>query len=255
MIAMLRRTLQILTLGAFCTGHAQAQSVADDRHFSLSAPPALIDSGLLKHLIPRFSLKTRIRIALAESDSPTHARFGGTGTAVFNGLDQLWHFQAGPDPDAERFAEWLVSDVGRKTIESFQPNGRVLFAAAKAVAETTARAVLDGDAARGEVASFSFCGRCHVVGEKNRMNSIGSTPSFAVLRTLRDWQERFETFYVQNPHPAFTQIADLTPPFDPTRPSPIRAMEITLTDLENILAFVQTIPPAELGRPVQTMQD
>ena len=77
----------------------------------------------------------------------------------------------------------------------------------------------DGDALRGEEVSLSHCGRCHVVSDKNRMNSIGSTPSFAVLRTLRDWEDRFQAFYVLNPHPAFTQITDVTKPFDATRPS------------------------------------
>jgi hypothetical protein len=94
-----------------------------------------------------------------------------------------------------------------------------------------------------------------VVSDKNRMNSIGSTPSFAVLRTLRDWEDRFQAFYVLKPHPAFTQIEDVTEPFDPTRPSPIAAVEMTLDDLENIMAFVQGIAPADLGRPVQSMQD
>jgi hypothetical protein len=76
-----------------------------------------------------------------------------------------------------------------------------------------------------------------------------------VLRTLRDWEDRFQAFYVLNPHPAFTQVADVTEPFDPTRPSPIHTMEITLDDLENIMAFVQGIAPADLGSPIRSLQD
>ena len=84
------------------------------------------------------------------------------------------------------------------------------------------------------------------------MNDIGSTPSFAVLRTLRNWDSRFQAFYALNPHPAFTQVAEVTPPFDRTRPSPIVPVEITLDDLEHILTFVAQIPPADLGAPIRS---
>ena len=37
--------------------------------------------------------------------------------------------------------------------------------------------------APGEKLSYIDCGRCHVIGERNRMGGIGSTPGFAVNRT------------------------------------------------------------------------
>ena len=230
------------------TGFALAQ----DKAFALSAPDALKESGLLKHVLPRFSLKTQIRIEIVENGAD--AAFGDVGSVVFQGLDQVWRFSVGDDPDAMRFADWLRSDVGRNTVEGYQIDGVALFSSEVKVERKTVEVRYDGDAAKGEEASLSYCGRCHVISEKNRMNSIGSTPSFAVLRTLKDWQERFQTFYVLNPHPAFTQVVDVTEPFDPTRPSPISALEMTLDDLENILAFVQGIAPADLGRPVQSMK-
>jgi hypothetical protein len=118
--------------------------------------------------------------------------------------------------------------------------------------ETVEVNVLEGDAVAGEEISLTQCGRCHVINEKNRMNGMGSTPSFRVLRSLPSWQERFETFYVLNPHPSFTQIEDVTPPFDPARPSPIVPIEITLDDLEAILAYVSLVEPADLGAPIQS---
>ena len=90
-----------------------------------------------------------------------------------------------------------------------------------------------------------------MIGEVNKHNGLGSTPSFGVLRSLPNWNQRFEGFYALNPHPSFTQIADVTPPFDPERPSPIYPLEITLADLDEILAFVSSIPPADLGAPIQ----
>jgi hypothetical protein len=228
---------------------------AQDKTFTLAAPEPLVESGLLRFILPRFTLKTQTRIALAESGAVADARFGDTGIVAFAGLDTVWKFDAGDDPDALRFADWLRSDVGRNTVDSYQVDGVALFTSEIKVEKVVVQITYDGDALRGEEVSLTHCGRCHVVSDKNRMNSIGSTPSFAVLRTLRDWEDRFQAFYVLNPHPAFTQIEDVTDPFDPTRPPPIAAVEMTLDDLENIMAFVQGIAPADLGRPVQSMQD
>ena len=61
----------------------------------------------------------------------------------------------------------------------------------------------------------------------------------------------FQAFYVLAPHPAFTQIKDVTEPFPIDLPSPIAPMEITLDDLEAILAYVAEMPPADLGAPIQ----
>ncbi|SHG86015.1 hypothetical protein [Marivita hallyeonensis] len=232
-----------------------APAFAQDKQFTLSAPDALIESGLLKHILPRFSLKTQTRITLVAPDAPADARFGTDGLVAFEGLEQVWKYDAGNDADAQRFAEWLRSDVGRNTIDGYEVDGVAPFTSEVEVKKVVVAVTYDGDAALGEKVSLSYCGRCHVVSDKNRMNSIGSTPSFAVLRTLSDWENRFQAFYVLNPHPAFTQITDVTDPFDPSRPSPIHALEMTLGDLENIMAFVQGIPPADLGRSMRALSE
>ncbi|MCK0149718.1 hypothetical protein MWU54_06765 [Marivita sp. S6314] len=237
----------------FCAIFA-VPAFAQDKTFTLAAPDALIESGLLKYILPRFSLKTQTRITLADPGTTADAAFGDDGLVAFQGLDRVWRFDAGDDPDAQRFADWLRSDVGRNTVDSYQIDGAQVFTSEVEVKQVVVAVTYDGDVKRGEDASMSYCGRCHVINEKNRMNSIGSTPSFAVLRTLQDWEYRFQAFYVLNPHPAFTQIADVTDPFDPTRPSPIHALEMTMDDLENIMAFVQGIAPADLGQPVQSLK-
>jgi hypothetical protein len=247
------RPLWFLALSLMLGSLTALPAAAQDKTFTLEAPAALVDSGLLKFILPRFTLKTQTRITLTEPGTGADARFGDSGILAFAGLDTVWKFDAGDDPDALRFADWLRSDVGRNTVDSYQVDGVALFTSEIKVEKVVVQITYDGDALRGEEVSLTHCGRCHVVSDKNRMNSIGSTPSFAVLRTLRDWEDRFQAFYVLNPHPAFTQIEDVTDPFDPTRPSPIAAVEMTLDDLENIIAFVQGIAPAELGRPIQSL--
>ena len=119
-------------------------------------------------------------------------------------------------------------------------------------AVTTAAAGPIEDVAEGEALSLTLCGRCHVVNEKNRMNGIGSTPSFAVLRSMPDWEERFSAFYVLRPHGSFTQIEDVTLPFDETLPPPIAPIEMTLEDLEAIMRFATVMAPADLGAAIQS---
>lgn len=240
--------IRALTLAAALFPVALAAEDAD-KTFTLAAPPALLESGLLDYILPRFSLKTGVRITLGEDGG---ARFGDTGRAAFTGPATTWKIDPGGDPDAIRFADWLRSDVGRRTVDAFVVDGEQPFTSE--VTETTTVAALrfDGDPVLGETLSHSHCGRCHVVSEKNRMGAIGSTPSFAVLRTLGNWQDRFAAFYTLNPHPAFTQVAEVTPPFDPQRPSPITPVTITLEELDAILAYVSGLVPADLGAPIQS---
>lgn len=226
---------------------------ADD--FRLSAPAELVDTGLLKHILPRFSLKTGVRIELVpyEVEADVVLRPGGEGHAVFKGPQAVWHMRvrAQDHAGAARFADWLTSDIGRRAVSGFAPDGVALFGPPESEAVQAAEITFDGNFSRGKELSTLHCGRCHVVTEDNRMNAIGSTPSFFVLRTLADWDARFQSFYVLNPHPAFTQVAEVTEPFPANRPPPIIPVEITLDDLEAILAYVSAIQPADLGAPLK----
>jgi len=109
------------------------------------------------------------------------------------------------------------------------------------------RAATGQDYAPGEKLTIIHCGRCHVVSPKNRMGGIGSTPSFAVLRTIADWEERMKTFWTLRPHPSFTQIEGVTEPFPADQPNHIHPIHLTLAEVDQILAYVRTIPPADLG--------
>ncbi len=223
---------------------------AQDKAFSLTAPAALVDTGFLKHLLPRFSLKTSVRITLV--DAGGDAVFGDAGVAVFRGGEQLWHLDGADDPDVTAFEKWLLSDVGKRTIDAFAPDGDALFNSDVTEVAVVRQVELTGDAALGEKTSLTQCGRCHVVNASNRMNAIGSSPSFALMRTFPDWQERFETFFMLKPHPAFTQVTDITDPFPENLPSPIAPIEVTWEEIEAITAYVGSIAPADLGAPIQS---
>jgi hypothetical protein len=221
---------------------------AQDKKFSLNAPEDLVASGFIKFLLPRFSLKTQVRIELAPN---AEAVIGGEGTPVFRRDDEVFALSDGGDGDVDRFRDWLLSEVGKRTIEAFEIDGVQVFTANVAQERVVEVIAPTGDAVLGEKLSLLHCGRCHVVSEKNRMSGMGSSPSFRLLRTFSDWQERFEAFFVLKPHPAFTQIEDVTEPFPIDLPSPIIPLEITLEDLDAILAYVAGVEPADLGAPIK----
>ena len=227
-----------------------AGATADD--FRLSAPQSLIDTGFFKYVLPRFSLKTGVRIKLVGANAEAEVAFAleGRGRAVFSGLGRTWRMRlrARDHAGAARFAEWLTSEIGRRSSDL---DGAPLFTPVDALEAAVETAAYAGDAKRGLPLSRAQCGRCHAVSEKTRSNGIGSTPSFFVLRGLSDWEGRFRAFFAINPHPAFTQIEGVTAPFPIDRPSPIVPLEITIDELEHILAYVATLAPADLGKPLE----
>jgi len=228
------------------------QAVANERNFRLYAPPDLIESGLLKYLLPRFSLKTQVRIELVEDPAQAEASFGPEGNPVFDGLGQRWHFAVpeGGHAGAARFGDWIDSEVGRRTVTGFQIDGAALFSLPTQAQVSAETVTYNGDAVAGRVKARGLCGRCHVVVAADRMNAIGSTPSFFALRSLGNWEDRFAAFFALNPHPAFTQVKDVTDPFPVDRPSPIVPVAMTLDDLEAIIAYVAALEPADLGAPL-----
>lgn len=241
----------VLTLGlVVAPGPARA---ADG--FRLSAPDGLIETGLLKYVLPRFSLKTGVRIELVSPGQAAEVALSadGDGPRVFTGPQATWRLQvnATTHEGAVRFADWLRSEVGQRTVTSYEVDGVALFSLPSREETEIVTLTFDGDPVKGKDLSVLHCARCHAVSEETRMNTIGSTPSFFVLRAMGDWDVRFQAFYALNPHPAFTQVAEVTPPFPIDRPSPIAPVEITLDDLEAILSYVANVPPADLGAPIR----
>lgn len=225
---------------------------AQGKTTTLLVAPEVQDSGVVKFMLPRFTLKHGVRVTVVGEGDAAGSLIEGGDKAVFSrgGTNYGLTVHVSDDPHMATLAAWLTGDVGRRTILSFKQDGQAVFEAPVVAAEVEEAVELEGDAARGADLALSACGRCHVVGEANRMNGIGSTPSFAVLRSLDDWMERFWAFYALNPHPSFTIIPDVTEPFDETRPSPISPVTLTLEELENIVAYTATMDPADLGSPI-----
>lgn len=228
---------------------------AEPGQVTLAAPGELVETGFLKYLVPRFSLKHGIRVTFvdagATADAALTATPGAGAIAVFSTDGATWFLQAAVEDDADlaRFTDWLGSDIAHRAIEGFSGPPRFLPPAPVEQVETVVE--MTGDAARGRDLSLKHCGRCHVVGEINRMKGVDNTPSFAVLRTLGDWESRFATFYVLKPHPWFTRVAELSPPFEPDSGPTIEPVTLTLQELDDILSYAAGVAPANLGAPIR----
>ena len=224
---------------------------AQGRDFTLSAPPEIVETGLLQHLLPRFGLKNGLRVTVVPEGGI--AVIGADGVPVFRGLDRVWSLSHDGSDGPLRLEGWLTSEVGIATIAAFRPpEGTAPFTTDLAAPVVVAPTVFDGDVAEGERLSLLRCGRCHVVNETNRMKGMGATPSFALMRTFPDWENRFATFYVLNPHPSFSQVEGITAPFRSDLPPAIVPLSVTQAELDDILSYVATIPPADLGAPLQS---
>ena len=92
----------------------------------------------------------------------------------------------------------------------------------------------------GRKTAQAHCTRCHVVGDYNPNGGISSTPSFQLLvNALKDFEERFDTFYVRPPHPAVIVVKGIKKRDDlPYNAAPVK---ITLQDVKNVSAFAKTL--------------
>ena len=227
-------------------------ALADDKLVRLYASEALVKSGLIKHIVPRFSLKTQVKIELVSEPNLAEMSLDTEGRALFAGLGETWAMDIRSETGGTaKFSDWLTSTVGKRTILGFAPDGAPLFSEPEVKEVEVAALEMSGDAVIGQTVSKSKCGRCHVTELSNRGGGIGSTPSFFVMRSFEDWELRFSGFYILKPHPAFTQIEEVTDPFPEDRPSPIAPIELSLDELEAILAYVAALAPADLGAPIK----
>ena len=224
-------------------------AAGEGKRFSLSADPVLVESGAMKFILPRFSLKTGVKVELTDGEADARLEAGTGAPPVFAEAGGRTYALSlsGESEHAARFRDWLTSEVGLRTVLSFKRDGAPMFEAVEVVAAVVEAEAVDGDAALGSELALRRCGRCHVIDKRNRFGGIGSTPSFGAMKNLPRWRERFEVFWTLNPHPSFTQIEDITDPFDPSRPPPIAPLELTLEEVEAIIAFVVAMERKDLG--------
>ena len=95
----------------------------------------------------------------------------------------------------------------------------------------------DGDAERGERLSQEHCSRCHVIGDYNKYGGLSSTPSFQGLLRMKDWRERFETFFVRRPHQVFVRMPGIESPS--LSPSHVTPFDFDQDKLEDLLSYVE----------------
>ena len=95
--------------------------------------------------------------------------------------------------------------------------------------------------AKGREIVRQHCTRCHVVPDMNPYGGIGSTPSFAALKWLSDWEHRFEVFYTLPPHPALVNIQGITEERSASLPAFVTEIELQIDDIDAILAFARTL--------------
>ena len=98
---MLTYGKHVSKMALFCACFA-FPALAQDKTFTLAAPDTLVESGILKFILPRFSLKTQTRITVVDPGSEADASFGKDGMVAFQGLDQVWRFDPGDDPVGRR---------------------------------------------------------------------------------------------------------------------------------------------------------
>jgi hypothetical protein len=246
---------------------------AETKSFALAADKRLEEGGLLRFLVPRFSLKHGVRpqvtplaeealagaqaaavlgpeAALANREGQAIAVFHSAGDAALNYVLVLTPGAEGAE-HAATFADWLTGEIGQRTLAGFAPEGSPPYRPGVIAVEVAAPEVVQGDADAGERLALQHCGRCHVVSQANRFGGIGSTPSFAALRSIPGWQGKFQAFWNANPHPSFTFVEGVTDPPDPRKPPHIAPVLITLDDIEAIYAYAAGIEPLDLGAPIE----
>ncbi len=246
-----------------------SDGAAEVRRMVLAVDADVVASGLVDWLVPRFALKHAIRAEVvtastedlgadadaviapdaaigamapaADARPAFHVDGGGAWSVAV-----LAEGQAGAT--ARLFRDWLTGEVGQRTVASFPGPPRYLPGALQDADRAEARP--SGEAGPGLRLALVHCGRCHVVGPANRMGGIGSSPSFAALRAIPDWEAKFAAFWTANPHPSFTQVEGMTQPF--ARAPHIAPVELTLQEAQAIAAYAATIAPKDLGQSVQS---
>jgi len=228
----------------------------------LASPQKVIDSGLWAYVVPRFSLKTGKAVTLVQPQ-------GGAGDVIVQKMragvaSKTKLLMSGPDGTdygllpvrpanggAKRLHDWLLSKIGQRTINGFRVSGKQAFKGRAGVEKAAPVDLPRGNVSNGEGLALKNCGRCHVISARNKYGGIESTPSFAALKTIPDWRDRFISFWTQPPHRAITQIKGVTTPFGPAnQPSSIR-LDLSMQDIEDIRTYVETIKPKNLGAPLR----
>ena len=139
------------------------------------APDSLTGTGVLKHILPRFSLKHNIRVGLAPIQAQADVVLGKqkAGSPAFQSGSEIWYVSVqGEDASdfAERFRDWITSEIEKSAIESFVSSDGITFSTQFDAALLTPQETELVDVTLGHQIAMKNCGRCHAIDETNRKN-------------------------------------------------------------------------------------
>lgn len=231
-------------------------SVAPARATSLSIASG-IPEGLVNYLLPRFTLKTQIRFDRLPRDGDLQFRkdSGEFGVAIFQLNDgSIGYLHAArwlqDDADYLHFRDWLLSEAGRATISDYREQGVAIAIPVDLAPVEEVAIVITGNADVGRTLSLAHCSRCHKVDRAAKYSGMDSSPSFHAMRGFDDWYVRFLSFYAVSPHKALITVEGSGIEKDPDLIT-IAPIELRIEQVNDIVAFVHTLEPLDLGRPIQ----
>lgn len=223
---------------------------------SLSVDSA-VPSGLVDYVLPRFSLKTQVRFDRIEVDGDlqltTRQTDAGIPICTLNdgtvvSLSAARWVQS--DPSYLAFRDWLRGESGRASISDYRENGQIVATPIALDAPKPPPVVIIGDPVRGERLSLVHCSRCHKVDRAAKYSGLDSSSSFHAMRGFEDWLVRFASFFTVSPHKALISVKGSGITQDRAL-IPMAPIDLSIEDVNDIVAFVHGLEPLDLGRPIQ----
>ena len=216
-----------------------------------------VPADLVQYILPRFSLKTRVRFDRVQTsgDIQFSTEEPDVGTAIFT-LESGAVVYVGTsvsfaeDPDYIALVNWLLSEPGRATIADFRQDGSQVAFPVEAAEAAPIEVVIVGDVDNGRQLSMNHCRRCHKVDRADKYAGIGNSPSFHAMRSFDDWYVRFSTFYAVSPHKALISVKGSGIEKDRNLIA-IAPIDLEISDINDIVAFVHSLTPLDLGKPIQ----
>jgi len=216
-----------------------------------------IPSELIRYIVPRFSLKTRIRFDRVDAGGDiqfvTEPPENGTQVLELVSGETVYIRAAGEaaqSTDYQAFVDWLISEPGRATIADFQIDGQQVAIPVDAQETAAVEVVIVGDPSHGQELSVNHCRRCHKVDRADKYSGIDNAPSFHAMRSFEDWYVRFSTFYTVSPHKALISVKGSGIEKDHELIT-IAPIDLVISDINDIVAFVHSLTPLDLGKPIQ----
>ena len=250
---MLRKTIKLITVA-----WVSALAMGFNGAFGLSlSHETVIPPELVQYVIPRFSLKTRIRFDQVESagDIQLVTERPETGAEVLKLVsgETVYITAVGgavESSDYRAFVDWLVSEPGRATIADFELDGQQIAIPTAADEAAPIEMVIVGNLDHGRELSRDHCRRCHKVDRADKYAGIDNAPSFHAMRSFDDWHIRFSTFYAVSPHKALISVEGSG--IEKNRALiTIAPIDLQMDDVNDIVAFVHSLTPLDLGKPIQ----